>query len=102
RIEVSSPRTPCQTLARRHGIPDLVKIILQNNRSGWYLRVLHEGWLEAGMEVILVDRPYPQWTVRRAAEVRRHRAERVEEARLLAACAALQSGWREGLGGNRQ
>jgi MOSC domain-containing protein YiiM len=95
RIEVSSPRTPCSTLSRRHGLPELVKTIVQNNRSGWYLRVLQEGWLESGMAVVLADRPYPQWTVRRAAEVKRMRAEREEEARLLAACSALQREWRE-------
>lgn len=97
RIEVSSPRTPCSNLARRHGLPDLVKTILQNHRSGWYLRVLQEGWLEAGMEVTLVDRPYPQWTVRRAAMIKRMRADLREEARLLAACAALQAEWRSAL-----
>jgi len=98
RIEVSSPRTPCSNLARRHGIPDLVKTIVLNHRSGWYLRVLREGWLEAGMEVSLADRPYPQWTIRRAATVKRLRNDLKEEAKLLAACAALQSGWREVLG----
>jgi MOSC domain-containing protein YiiM len=102
RVEVSSPRTPCSTLSRRHGVPELVKTIVENHRSGWYLRVLQEGWLESGMTVVLVDRPYPQWTVRRTAEVKRLRAERVEEARLLAACGALQSEWREILKGNRQ
>ena len=100
RIEVSSPRTPCNTLARRHGIPELVKTVVQNHRSGWYLRVLSEGWLESGMEVRLADRPYPQWTVRRAADVKRMRADRVEEARLLAACSALQVEWRELLRGS--
>lgn len=95
RIEVSSPRTPCSTLSRRHGMPELVKTIVENHRSGWYLRVLQEGWLESGMTVVLADRPYPQWTVRRTADVKRHRAERVEEAKLLAACSALQSEWRE-------
>ncbi|NOT09991.1 MAG: MOSC domain-containing protein [Gemmatimonadales bacterium] len=95
RMEVSSPRTPCSNLSKRHGIGDLVKTIVQNNRSGWYLRVLQEGWLESGTPIELLDRPYPQWTVRRAAEVRRMRNDRREEARMLAACPALQSGWRE-------
>jgi len=94
RIEVSSPRSPCNNLARRHGIPDLVKTIVQNHRSGWYLRVLQEGWLEAGMSLRLTDRPYPQWTIRRVANVKRMRADVPEEARLLAACPALQSEWR--------
>jgi len=98
RVEVSSPRSPCNNLARRHGIHDLVKVIVLNNRSGWYLRVLREGWLEAGMEVMLADRPYPQWTIRRAAQVKRLRADMPEDARLLAACPALQIVWRRKLG----
>ncbi|MGQ0701720.1 MAG: MOSC domain-containing protein [Gemmatimonadales bacterium] len=97
RVEVSSPRTPCQNLARRHGIAELVKIITQNHRSGWYLRVLHEGWLEAGMAIRLLDRPYPQWTIRRTATVKRLRMDLAEEAQLLAACPALQREWREKL-----
>jgi MOSC domain-containing protein YiiM len=97
KVEVSSPRSPCQTLARRHGIPDLVRVITQNHRSGWYLRVLQEGWLEAGMPIALLDRPFPQWTIRRAATVQRLRLDRPDEARLLAACPALQSEWREKL-----
>ena len=97
RVEVSSPRGPCQNLARRHRIPDLVKVVTQNHRSGWYLRVLHEGWVESGMDLKLVDRPYPQWTIRRAATVKRTRMDSPEEARLLAACPALQREWREKL-----
>ncbi len=97
RVEISSPRSPCINLSRRHQLPDLVKTIVENHRSGWYLRVLQEGWLEAGMEVSLTDRPYPQWTIRRAANVKRKRSDLREEARLLAACPALQIDWREKL-----
>jgi len=97
RVEVSSPRTPCVNVARRHGIADLVASIVRNHRSGWYLRVLSEGWVEAGLEVVLADRPYPQWTIRRTADVKRMRAERQDEARLLAACPALQPEWRRKL-----
>ncbi|HEV8598829.1 MAG TPA: MOSC domain-containing protein [Gemmatimonadales bacterium] len=101
RVEVSSPRSPCSNLSRRHGIPDLVKTIVQNHRSGWYLRVLQEGWLEAGLPIRLADRPFPQWTVRRVANVKRLRADLPEDARLLAACPALQREWREKLLGER-
>ena len=97
RVEVSSPRTPCRNLTLRHRLPGLVKTIHENHRSGWYLRVLHEGWLEAGMAMTLEDRPFPQWTVARAAAVKRRRHDMPEEARLLAACPALIAEWREGL-----
>jgi MOSC domain-containing protein YiiM len=101
RVEVSSPRTPCRNLSRRHGLPDLVRTVVENHRSGWYLRVLQEGWLEAGMPVGLEDRPYPQWTIRRAAEVKRMRADMAADAKLLAACPALQVEWRRLLAGQR-
>jgi MOSC domain-containing protein YiiM len=96
-FEVTKPREPCATLARRHRRADLIDVVTRNGRSGWYLRVLKEGWIEAGMAVELTDRPYPQWTVRRAAQVMVERASREEEAALLAECPALAANWRERL-----
>ncbi|MEO8450295.1 MAG: MOSC domain-containing protein [Gemmatimonadota bacterium] len=96
-VEVTSPREPCGTLARRWGVRDLVDVIYANHRSGWYLRVLKEGWLEAGIPVRLVDRPYPQWTLTRAATVKLHRHKDRAEANLLAQCPALIPTWREKL-----
>jgi MOSC domain-containing protein YiiM len=93
-FEVTKPRTPCMTLARRHRRPDMVKVVFENGRSGWYLRVLAEGWIEAGAQAVLVDRPYPQWPVRRVADVMRERQDRPEEARLLGSVPALAEDWR--------
>jgi MOSC domain-containing protein YiiM len=93
-FEVTKPRTPCMTLARRHRRADLIKTVFENGRSGWYLRVLSEGWIEGGQSVDLVDRPFPQWPVRRVADVMRERQDREEEAQLLAACPALAEDWR--------
>ena len=93
-FEVSKPRTPCNTLARRHRKPDLIATVFANGRSGWYVRVKKEGWIEAGMPVVLADRPYPQWPVRRVAQVMSERQQRTEEASLLAQCPALAEDWR--------
>lgn len=97
-FEVTKPRTPCMTLARRHRRADLVKTVHENGRSGWYLRVLNEGWIEVGSPVALTDRPWPQWPVRRVAQVMANRQERAEEASLLAQCSALAEDWRHRLG----
>jgi MOSC domain-containing protein YiiM len=97
RLAVTSPRTPCNTLALRLGVPDVVKTILQNHRSGWYVRVVQEGWLEAGMSVELLERPNPEWTIRRAAEAKLHRHRNRGEAALLAACPGLHPDWRDAL-----
>jgi MOSC domain-containing protein YiiM len=94
-IEVTSPRGPCWKLARRHGVPDLVSIVKANHRHGWYLRVLKPGWIEAGQAVILVDRPYPQWTIDRVGRVRWDRSTSEDEVQLLTECPALIPDWRE-------
>jgi MOSC domain-containing protein YiiM len=94
RLQVSQPRQPCATLARRHQVPDMIDIVLRNGRSGWYLRILREGSLEAGQEVRLMERPHPEWTVRRAARAMVARARDRLEAATLAACPALSPGWR--------
>ena len=94
RIEVSGPREPCNNLVRRHRRKSLIEEVRATSRSGWYVRVLWEGWVEAGVPLALVDRPYPQWPIARAARVRRARATNPEDARLLADCPALLADWK--------
>jgi MOSC domain-containing protein YiiM len=66
RLQVSQPRGPCWKLARRWGIKDLALRFTQSGRTGFYLRVLQEGLLEAGMTLERVERPAPEWSVLRA------------------------------------
>jgi MOSC domain-containing protein YiiM len=97
RLQVSHPRQPCATLARRHQIPDMIAIVRQNARSGWYLRVLIEGPLEAGDPIHRLDHPNPGWTVRRAARAMLARERDPSEAAALAQCRGLSVGWRDRL-----
>lgn len=94
RLEVSGPRGPCVNLNRRHRRPDLMEVVRRTHRSGWYARVQREGWLEAGLAITLVDRPYPQWPIVRVAEVHRARHDDRANAALLAECPALLADWR--------
>ncbi len=68
-VQVSQPRQPCWKIARRWGEKTMTKRVIQTGRTGWYLRVLMPGEIEAGMELVLLDRPHPSWTVRRANEM---------------------------------
>lgn len=93
-VEVSKPRQPCQTLARKFRVRDMVKRVLHHRAFGWYLRVREEGWLAPAMTFQLQDRPYPQWTVQEVERVMRQRAHEPEAATRLADCASLSQGWR--------
>lgn len=94
RVEVSQPRQPCQTLARRFRRRDMMRRVLERHAFGWYFRVLREGWLREGMRFVLEDRPWPQWTVREVERVMRRRREEPEAALRLARCEALPEDWR--------
>jgi len=83
-VQVSQPRGPCYKISYRWKRPDLLGRCESNGRHGWYLRVLEEGVVEAGMQVQLRERPNPAWSVRRAADVFRTRRKRAEEAADLA------------------
>lgn len=93
-VEVSKPRTPCNRLAWRHGRPDLIHRVRETGRSGWYVRVLQEGWLEAGTPIELQARPHPAWTVRRAARVMANHQSLRQDAAALAQLPALAADWR--------
>lgn len=96
-VVVTSPRTPCHVLARRHGIKDLVATVKANHRHGWYLSVPMPGTVEADKPMELVDRPHPEWPIARAAAVKWHAEARRTEAEALMACEALIPEWREEL-----
>jgi MOSC domain-containing protein YiiM len=64
-LQISQPRGPCWKLARRWGIKGLEKRFSVTGRTGFYLRVLQAGNVEAGLDLELVERPSPEWTVLR-------------------------------------
>lgn len=97
-LQVSQPRQPCWKLARRWGIPDLAVRFQNTGRTGWYFRVLREGLVQIDQEVVLVARPFPQWTIARANLLMHHQTEDRDAARGLANCPALSSRWRVKLG----
>jgi len=93
-VQVSQPRQPCQTLARRWGVRDFVRRVDGAGRMGWYLRVLREGYVQPGNVIRLVERSLPEWTITRAYEVMTHPGENLESARDLATCPLLSTAWR--------
>ncbi len=97
RVQVSQPRQPCWKIARRWRIKDLTARVQATGRTGWYFRVLAEGYVQPGLPVTLLERPFPQWTVTRAGEIMRDRRDNPVAAAELAACPLLSTNWRESL-----
>jgi MOSC domain-containing protein YiiM len=96
-FEVSQPRQPCWKLARRWRMHELTGIVARNGRSGWYLRVLEEGWIDARMPVVLIDRLNPAWSIARANEILYHRKTDLSLTLALADVPRLADSWVEEL-----
>jgi len=96
-VQVSQPRQPCWKLARRWNVRDLALQVQQTGRTGWYFRVLREGFVANGMPLSLVERQLAEWTVEKANHIMHHDKENFAEAARLAAIRPLSSSWRDSL-----
>ena len=65
RVQVTQGRQPCWKLGVRFGVKEVALRVQQSFRTGWYYRVLQQGFVQAGDELSIVDRPHPAWTVHR-------------------------------------
>ncbi len=93
-IQVNQARMPCWKISRRWRIQDLSRQVQKAGRTGWYHRVLQEGEIEAGMQVTLLERPHPQWTIARCNEVMHELKRDREQAAELASLPELADSWR--------
>jgi len=96
-LEVSQPRQPCWKLARRWRMHELVGLVVRNGRTGWYLRVLEQGSIEARMPVVLIERPNPAWSIARANHILHHCKTDLELTLELADVSRLADSWVEEL-----
>lgn len=96
-IQVSQPRRPCWKPARRFGVLDFALRIQNSGKTGWYFRVLEEGYVESGVELELIERPYPQWTIEACNEVMYVHTDNLQLTKELASCELLAENWKHSL-----
>lgn len=65
KVEVSHGRQPCSKLNTRFATADMSVRVTRTGRSGWYYRVVEEGFVSAGDPMTIVARPHPEWTIAR-------------------------------------
>lgn len=62
-VQVASPRYPCTKQERKLRLPNFFDEVLATLRTGFYLRVLTPGMVQAGDALKLLERPYPTFTI---------------------------------------
>jgi MOSC domain-containing protein YiiM len=94
-LQVSQPRSPCWKLARKWQMPDLPKRLVMSKRSGWYYRVMQEGSLQRGDDIVLLKSPHPDWPVRRITDITYNIARNPGDLLAMERLEALASQWKE-------
>ncbi|WAF68072.1 MOSC domain-containing protein [Aeromonas dhakensis] len=94
-IQISQPRSPCFKLNQRFGYGQLSQVMQLSGRCGWLLRVLEEGMVMPQERLELVDRPYPELTVKRTADILFNQLRNEADLLLLLENPALSPNWRK-------
>ncbi|MCA9245863.1 MAG: MOSC domain-containing protein [Planctomycetales bacterium] len=93
-FQVTQPRQPCGKLAARHREPNLVRMVYESGRTGFYLRCLQPGKVQQGDAISTTERPADCITVLEALRIMERRDDAAAIERLLA-IEALSEAWRE-------
>lgn len=96
-VEVTQPRQPCSTLAFVWGRKGAVREVEESGFTGFYLRVVEAGDVQAGDELELLTADPAAISVAEAYRIHRARKRDPEGVRRLLAVPALSASWREEL-----
>ena len=94
-VQASQPRQPCRTLAARYGRDDLIKLVVDSGRTGFYFRVLEEGDVEKGAVLILKERDPRAVSVSFANLTYHHDRKNCNAVEKVLAVPALSASWRK-------
>jgi MOSC domain-containing protein YiiM len=92
-VQVSQPRQPCGTLAARYGREDLVKLVVDSGRTGFYFRVLREGEARSGDAITVVERDPGAVSIAFANTIFHHNRKDREGIMKVIAIPALSESW---------
>jgi MOSC domain-containing protein YiiM len=96
-LQVSQARQPCWKLNQRFGRKDMALQLQRSRLTGWYYRVLQAGFIAAGDQLRLLERPHAAWPLRRLLNSIYGEAERMHLPTLaeIAGLEALSPSWRQ-------
>ncbi|MER2265199.1 MOSC domain-containing protein [Methylobacterium oxalidis] len=93
-IQVSQGRQPCWKLDVRFDVRGMAVQVQQTGLTGWYYRVIEEGFIEEGDELLLEERLSPDWTIARIWRILYVDTMNRDELAAMAALDHLPESWR--------
>lgn len=93
-IQISNPRKPCYKLGNRYKIEELPVLVQQTGYTGFYFRVLKEGFIKPGQNLRLLERKEENPTVAYINSVIYHDEENIQALKQLVEVKELSERWR--------
>ena len=94
-LQVAQPRQPCFKLTMRFGADSSVgRSMTREGWSGWYFRVIEARAIRENVEITLLARPNPSWSVSRFFHILARQSATAEELAEWRDLAGLASHWR--------
>lgn len=94
RVQVTQARQPCFKLAMKHGVREFPSWVEQSRKTGFYFRVLKEGYIAPADSVLLVHRTPQNHTVADAFKVMTDGRADSENIRALLENDGLSDDWK--------
>ncbi|MGV7222095.1 MAG: MOSC domain-containing protein [Nitrospinales bacterium] len=94
-LQCSQPRQPCYKLVKLMKYPSMSKRIHETGFSGFYLRVIKTGYVEAGSEAKIIHKDPSGFTVDRVNKLMYLDKNNNEKMRELVQVGTLSSVWRD-------
>ena len=95
-VQVAQGRQPCWKLSAHIGRKDMAARFQKSGRTGWYYRVLREGFIQSGDGIALMERPQPDWPLSVVIAARFDPRLDSTLAKRLAMIGELSTSWRDG------
>ena len=93
-LQVSQAREPCWKLAYKFKQKKLVLWVISSGYTGWYMRVLQQGEISAGMALTRVEQGCEDWSVLRCNQLYHAKKLNRDKLQSILACEALSESWR--------
>jgi len=94
-VQVSQPREPCYKIAAKHGLDSFPADIVETGWSGFYMRVLEEGFVRKNDSFILLEKGEKQLSVLHINKIRYHDRTNFDAIEEILSVKALAGDWQK-------
>ncbi|WP_409347004.1 MOSC domain-containing protein [Paenibacillus sp. MBLB4367] len=96
-VQISQPRQPCYKLSVKYGKPDMPLKVQNAGYTGYYFRVLQEGFVSKDSRLVRIERDPNGVTIEYANRIMHHDKQDQDGIRRILAVSALSASWRKTL-----